>query len=141
MTDRIVKIVDDLMFAADPHEFDTGFTFAGLYGTMMAKYIDDYGRGDSRCIEALAQIACKNHHHAIGNEYAQYRREISVDDVMKSSLISDPIRLLHCSPISDAAAAVLVTRPDLARSTPTLRYTWSEANRQPTTFHSSPGRA
>ena len=53
MTDRIVKIVDDLMFAADPHEFDTGFTFAGLYGTMMARYIHDYGRGDSRASRPL----------------------------------------------------------------------------------------
>ena len=115
MTDRVGKIVDDLMFAADPHEFDTGFTFSSLYGTMMTRYIHDYGQGDSRCTEALAQIACKNHHHAIGNEYAQYRREISVEDVMESPLISDPIRLLHCSPISDGAAAVLVTRPDLAK--------------------------
>lgn len=115
MTDRVIKIVDDLMFAADPHEFDTGFTFAGLYGTMMARYIHDYGRGDSRCVEALAQIACKNHHHAINNEYAQYRREISVEDVLNSPPIADPIRLLHCSPISDGAAAVLVTRPDLAK--------------------------
>jgi len=115
MTDRVSKIVDDLMFAADPHEFDAGFTFAGLYATMMARYIHDYGQGQRRCIEALAQIACKNHHHAIDNEYAQYRREISVDDVLKSQPIADPIRLLHCSPISDGAAAVLLTRPDLAK--------------------------
>jgi len=115
MTDRPSKIIDDLMFAADPHEFDAGFTFSGLYATMMARYIYEYGRGDRRCVEALAQIACKNHHHAVNNEYAQYRREYTVEDVLKSPLIADPIRLLHCSPISDGAAAVILTKPELAK--------------------------
>jgi len=115
MTDSPGKIIDDLMFAADPHEFDAGFTFSGLYAAMMAKYIHDYGRGDQRSIEALAQIACKNHHHAVNNEYAQYRREYTVDDVLKSPLIADPIRLLHCSPISDGAAAVILAKPELAK--------------------------
>ncbi len=115
MTDRSSKIIDDLMFAADPHEFDAGFTFSGLYAAMMARYIYDYGRGDRRCLEALAQIACKNHHHAVNNEYAQFRREIRVQDVLKSAPIADPIRLLHCSPISDGAAAVILTKPELAK--------------------------
>jgi len=115
MTDRSGKIIDDLMFAADPHEFDAGFTFSGLYAAMMARYIHDYGERDNRCVEALAQVACKNHHHAIGNEYAQFRREITVEDVLKSQPIADPIRLLHCSPVSDGAAAVILARPDLAK--------------------------
>jgi len=115
MTDRFSKIVDDLMFAADPHEFDAGFTFPGLYAAMMARYIYDHGRGDERCVEALAQVACKNHHHAVNNEYAQFRREITVRDVLKSALIADPVRLLHCSPVSDGAAAVILTKPELAK--------------------------
>ncbi len=115
MTDRSSKIIDDLMFAADPYEFDSGFTFPGLYASMMARYIHDYSFGDQRCIEALAQIACKNHHHAVNNEYAQYRRDITVQDVLKSTLIADPIRLLHCSPVSDGAAAVILTKPELAK--------------------------
>ncbi len=115
MTDRSTKIIDDLMFAADPHEFDAGFTFSGLYAAMMARYIYDHGHGDQRCTEALAQIACKNHHHAINNEYAQFRRELTVQDVLKSPLIADPVRLLHCSPVSDGAAAVILSKPELAR--------------------------
>jgi len=115
MTDGSSKIIDDLMFAADPHEFDAGFTFSGLYAAMMARYIHDYGRGQERCIEALAEIACKNHHHAVNNEYAQFRREITVQNVLKSPLIADPIRLLHCSPISDGAAAVVLANPELAK--------------------------
>jgi len=115
MTDRSEKIVDDLMFAADPHEFDAGFTFSGLYAAMMARYIHDYSGGDGRCRDALAMVSCKNHHHAIENEYAQFRREFTVDDVKASRLVADPIRLLHCSPISDGAAALIVTSPEVAR--------------------------
>ncbi len=115
MTDRSSKIVDDLMFAGDLHEFNTGLTFPGLYAVMMARYIYEYGRGDRRCVEALAQVASKNHHHAVNNEYAQYRREYTVQDVLKSQLIADPIRLLHCSPVSDGAAAVILTKPELAK--------------------------
>ncbi|MCP8310761.1 MAG: hypothetical protein L6N94_04625, partial [Candidatus Methylarchaceae archaeon HK01M] len=115
MTDRSSKIIDDLMFASDPYEFDAGFTFPSLYATMMARYIHEYSRRDRRCIEALAQVACKNHHHAVNNKYAQFRRKISVQDVLKSPLIADPIRLLHCSPISDGAVAVILTKPELAK--------------------------
>ena len=115
MTDRSDKIVDDLMFAADPHEFDAGFTFAGLYATMMSRYIHDYGGGDGRCEDAVAMVSCKNHHHAMGNDYAQFHREFTVDDIKTSRLVADPIRLLHCSPISDGAAALVLTSPEVAR--------------------------
>lgn len=115
MTDRYGKIVDDLMFAADPHEFDSGFTFSGLYATIMARYMYQFGRNDEKCRIALAQIAVKNHHHAVKNPYAQFRSEIRIEDVFKSALIADPIRLLHCSPVSDGAVAVVLCKPELAR--------------------------
>jgi len=115
MTDRYGKIVDDLMFAADPREFDAGFTFSGLYAAMMARYMYDFGKGDDRCRIALAQIAVKNHQHAVNNPYAQFRSRITVEDVFKSPLIADPVRLLHCSPISDGAVAVVLCRPEIAR--------------------------
>ncbi len=117
MTDRSGKIIDDLMFSADPHEFNAGYTFTGLYASIMARYIHDYGRED-KCREALALVACKAHHHAMGNKFAQYRRECTVKDVYNSPLIADPIRLLHCSPASDGAAVLLITSPEVA-----MRYT------------------
>ncbi|UCH02737.1 MAG: thiolase domain-containing protein, partial [Candidatus Bathyarchaeota archaeon] len=106
---------DDLMFAADSHEFYAGNTFPGLYASMMTRYLHDYGDQNGKCRETLAQIACKNHHHALSNQYAQFRRAITIDDVLNSPKVADPIRLLHCSPISDGAAAIILTRPELAR--------------------------
>lgn len=116
MSDASAHVLDDLMLAADPHEFDAGYTFSGLYAAIMTRYLYQYGHGDRRCSEALAQVACKNHHHALNNPYAQFRREITVDQVMSSPLIADPIRLLHCSPISDGAVALILTSRELAKS-------------------------
>jgi acetyl-CoA C-acetyltransferase len=115
MTDRSDKISDDLMFAADPHEFDAGFTFPGLYATMMARYVHDYGDNKEKCNEALAMVSCKNHHHAMGNEHAHFRREFTVEQVMGSTMVANPVRLLHCSPVSDGASALIVTSPEKAR--------------------------
>ncbi|MFP3951611.1 MAG: thiolase C-terminal domain-containing protein [Candidatus Bathyarchaeia archaeon] len=115
MTDRYDKISDDLMFAADPHEFDAGFTFPGLYATMMSRYLYEHGDEAERCLDALAMVSCKNHHHAMGNEYAHFHREFTVEDVRNSTLVADPIRLLHCSPVSDGAATLVLTSPERAR--------------------------
>ncbi|MBM3292067.1 thiolase domain-containing protein [Candidatus Bathyarchaeota archaeon] len=116
MTDRSNKISDDLMFAADPNEFGAGYTFPGLYATMMARYMYDYGEGKQECEDAMAMVASKNHHHAIKNEYAQFRREFTPEAIKKSSLVAHPVRLLHCSPVSDGAAALILTTPEKAHT-------------------------
>ena len=115
MTDRTDKISDDLMFAADPREFDAGFTFPGLYSSMMSRYIHEYGDDKEKALDAMAMVSSKNHHHAMGNEYAHFRREFTVDAIKASTLVADPIRLLHCSPVSDGAASLIVTSPEKAR--------------------------
>jgi acetyl-CoA C-acetyltransferase len=115
MTDRSDKIIDDLMFAADTSEFNAGYTFPGLYATMMARYMYEYGGGSVECEDALAMVSCKNHHHAMNNKYAQFHREFSIEDVKNSTLVADPIHLLHCSPVSDGAAALLITSPEKAK--------------------------
>jgi acetyl-CoA C-acetyltransferase len=48
------------------------------------------------------------------NSKAQFRREVSVDEVLASAMVSEPLRLLHCSPVSDGAAAVLLCPLDQA---------------------------
>lgn len=115
MTDGADKISDYLMLAADPREFDAGFTFPGLYSSMMSRYIHDYGDDKEKALDAMAMVSCKNHHHAMENEYAHFRREFSVNAVKSSAIVADPIRLLHCSPVSDGAASLIITSPEKAR--------------------------
>ena len=115
MTDRAGMISDDLMFAADLNEANAGYTFPGLYATMMSRYLYEYGQGSQECKEAMAMVAVKNHHHAVSNENAQFRREFTVDDVQNSSIVAYPIRLLHCSPVTDGASALILTSPNIAK--------------------------
>jgi acetyl-CoA acetyltransferase len=60
----------------------------------------------------LAMVAVKNHRHSVHNERAMYRREVSVEEVLASRPVVDPLRLLMlCTPNEGAAAAVLTGRP------------------------------
>lgn len=58
--------------------------------------------------EDLALVSVKNHKNAKNNPYAQLAMDITVDDVMKSKKLADPLKILDCSPISDGASAVVL---------------------------------
>lgn len=94
-----------LMGAASEEERQAGLTFPGLYALMAKAHMKKYGTTR----EQLASIAVKNHHHASLNPKAQFPFEISVDKVLSSSMIADPLTLLDCSPITDGAAAVVLS--------------------------------
>jgi acetyl-CoA acetyltransferase len=61
--------------------------------------------------EQMAQVSVKNHAHALGNPRAQYGGALTIEEVLASRPIADPLTLLQCCPISDAAAAVVVAAP------------------------------
>ena len=66
-------------------------------------------------VEDFARVAVKNHHHGARNPKAQYRDEVTIEEVLASREISWPLTLLMCSPIGDGAAAVVVCSDDYAR--------------------------
>jgi acetyl-CoA C-acetyltransferase len=104
--------VDTLAGAADREwEGFIGATFPGLYAMIAMDYINRYGLTR----EQLAQVAVKNHYNGARNPIAQFRQEITIDTVINSSLIADPLRLFDCSPITDGAAAVIVAPLERAR--------------------------
>lgn len=59
-------------------------------------------------IRAAAAVAVKNRDHAAANPVAQFRDAISVEQVLESRMIADPLRLLMCSPLADGGAALIV---------------------------------
>lgn len=87
-----------------------GITFPGLYAMLARAHMEAYGTTE----EDLAWVSVKNHKHGNLNPKAQFRREITVEEVLASTMISEPLRILHCSPISDGAAAVLLCPLDHA---------------------------
>src|SRR3972149_2265682 len=85
--------------------------FAGLYAMIARAHMHQYGTTE----EDLAWVAVKNHRHGAKNPRAQFRREVTLEQVMSSALVAAPLRLLHCSPVSDGAAAVILCPLDQAK--------------------------
>jgi len=88
-----------------------GITFPGLYAMIARAHMQAKGTTE----EDLAWVTVKNHRHGALNPKAQFGREVKLEDVMCSSVVSDPLRLLHCSPVTDGAAAVLLCPLDQAK--------------------------
>jgi acetyl-CoA acetyltransferase len=65
--------------------------------------------------EDFAQVSVKNHRHGTLNPRAQYQKEFTVEEVLASRMISEPITLLQCCPNTDGAAAVIMCSMDVAR--------------------------
>jgi acetyl-CoA acetyltransferase len=60
-------------------------------------------------LREISQVAVKNHANGARNPYAHFQEPVTVEQVMESRLVADPLRLYHCCPISDGAAAVLLS--------------------------------
>ncbi|MPZ60528.1 MAG: thiolase domain-containing protein [Propionibacteriales bacterium] len=92
----------------------TGLTFPGFFGLVAQAHETRYGTTR----EQTASVVVKNRRHGRHNPLAMFREEVTVDDVLGSRPIADPLRLYDCSPISDGAAAAVVTvdRPTTAQS-------------------------
>ncbi|MGB9005027.1 MAG: thiolase domain-containing protein [Candidatus Aminicenantales bacterium] len=88
-----------------------GITFPGLYALMARAHMEKYGTTRQQ----LAMVAVKNHLNGSKNPLAQYPFPITVEAVLNSVLVADPLRVLDCSPITDGAAAVILAPLEMAK--------------------------
>jgi acetyl-CoA acetyltransferase len=88
-----------------------GMLFAGIYAMRVQAHMEKYGITR----EQLASVAVKNHFHGSLNPHSQYQKQRSVEEVLASRMIADPITLLMTCPLGDGAAAVLIGRKAAAR--------------------------
>ncbi len=90
-----------------------------LMGATNPAYFALYARrrmalyGDTHADFAMVKV--KNSRHGLANEFARYRKEVSVEEVLASPVVADPLRLLEICATSDGAAALVVTSLDFAR--------------------------
>lgn len=111
MTDG-ADATDVLATAADfEYEAFHGITFPGLYALMANAHMARYGTTR----EQLADVAVKNHDHGSMNPKAQFPFKLTREAVMNSTMVAEPLRLLDCSPVTDGAAAVIVTSMEMAQ--------------------------
>lgn len=113
MTDISDEEVNAIQSSAADQEWETifGATYASLFALMATRHMHEYGTTR----EMLSAVAAKNHKHGAMNPKAQFRREIKPEDVSRSPMVSSPLRMLDCAPISDGAAAVVMCPLDMAK--------------------------
>ena len=87
----------------------TNPTYFGLYAR---RRIEQYGATPDH----FAKVKVKNARHGLHNPYARFRKEVTIEDVNASPIVSDPLRLLEICATSDGAAALVVCSMDYARA-------------------------
>ncbi|BDB99924.1 thiolase domain-containing protein [Saccharolobus caldissimus] len=93
-------------------EFENfGLTFPGYYALHASAYMAKYGAKE----EDLGKIAIKNHYYGARNPYAQFQKEITMEEYLKSKPVAYPLKLLDSSPITDGAAAVILASEEVAK--------------------------
>jgi len=119
MTDRWDKIRDDLMLLEDPWSYYAGCTPEANHELMLRAYIKKHGIVGEELEKlniALAQISVKNHLNATKNEYAQYQRKITVEQVLNARKEArKPLGLYDYAPVSDGAAILILTNEETAK--------------------------
>jgi len=113
MTDVTTSSATIALMGAGDQEWEAfkGVTFPSLYALMARRHMAEYGT----TIEQISQVAVKSHHNASLNPHAQFPFKVTSEQVMNSAIIADPLRLLHCSPITDGAAAVVLASEEKAK--------------------------
>ncbi|MBN2517227.1 MAG: thiolase domain-containing protein [Candidatus Altiarchaeota archaeon] len=113
MSDVDVSQVTTTLASAADRVWEGGFgaTFPALYALIARRHMHELGTTE----EQMAMVAVKNHKNAVHNPYAQYQYEVTLEDVMKSAPVAEPLKLLDCSPITDGAAAVIIAKDSIAR--------------------------
>jgi acetyl-CoA acetyltransferase len=95
----------DPLMIYDRWEVEMGLSTNPSYWAMRARrHMADFGTTESQ----IAKVAHKNHRNSVHNPNAMYRKEFSLEEIMTSTVVCDPIRLLEiCAPNEGAAAVVL----------------------------------
>ena len=97
--------------AKDDLDGQMGMTMPTVFAMMARRLMETQGA----TIEDFAQVSVKNHHHGALNPRAQYQKEFTVEEVLNSRMISDPITLLQCCPNTDGAAALVMCPMEMAK--------------------------
>ena len=95
-----------------PFELPYGPATQNLYAVVAKRHMHEFGTTS----EQLAWIKVAASHHAQHNPHAMLRKVVTVEDVVNSPMVSDPLHRLDCCVMSDGGGALIVTRPEIART-------------------------
>ena len=116
----VLVAASEKMFVENAGLVDAGFdeldTLLGLvapatFGILARRHMEEFGTSKKQ----MALVAVKNRNHARLNPFAQFREPITIEEVLASPMVADPLTRLQCCPIADGAAAVVLCSPALAK--------------------------
>ncbi|WP_375305196.1 thiolase domain-containing protein [Bradyrhizobium sp. A11] len=95
-----------------PFEAPLNPVIATMYGAAANRHMHEFGTTS----EQLAWIKVAASHHAQHNPHAMLRNVVTVEDVLNSPMVADPLHRLDCCVISDGGGAIVLVAPEVARS-------------------------
>lgn len=99
------KVSELIGRSIDPSERSYGATMPALAALVTRAFTAKHGVS----LKEISLVTVKNHGNGARNPFAHFQEEISLEQVLESRMVADPLRLYHCCPISDGAAACLLT--------------------------------
>jgi acetyl-CoA C-acetyltransferase len=111
VSEGIPAVITNAMF--DPvYERALGLDGINSSALQARRYMSVYGITEEQC----ARVSVKNHGNARANPYAHLPMDITVEDVLESRVLADPIKLLDASPITDGACAIVLAGEEAAKN-------------------------
>jgi acetyl-CoA acetyltransferase len=95
------------LIPSNPGEYEAalGKTLPAKYALRARKHMDAYGLTPAQ----MAMVSVKNHRAGAHNPNAHYQEEVTLEEVLASRMIAEPLTLLQCCPTTDGAAAIVLT--------------------------------
>ena len=90
-----------------------GLTFPGVFALVARAHMQKHGTTEAQ----MAAVAVKNHKHGALNPKAQFQKEITLETVLSSARVADPLKLYDCCPFTDGGAALVLASEEVARRT------------------------
>ena len=109
--DRVNPMDKHMLLMMELRQFAAAPPAPQLFGNAGREHMDRHGT----TAEQFAKIGWKNHKHSVNNPYSQFQDEYSLEDVMKSKMVYDPLTKLQCCPTSDGAGVAILASEDFVR--------------------------
>ncbi|GFU16183.1 non-specific lipid-transfer protein [Nephila pilipes] len=110
--DRTNPMDKHVLVLSNRHGFANAPVAAQFFGSAGREHMEKYGTKP----EHFAKIAYKNHKHSTKNPYSQFRDEYSLEQIMSSPVVYEPLTKLQCCPTSDGAAAAILVSEDFVHT-------------------------
>ncbi len=97
------------------YEYPSGITFPGVFALLCHLYAKKYGVPLEKLKRQMAQVSINSHYYGARNPKAQFQKELTMDDALKSMMVCQPLQLYDCCPFSDGGSAVVLASEEKAK--------------------------